>query len=371
MKIKLILENKNFYIQLKSKIETAKNFILTEKIDKKTIIITDNENHTNNPSTTILLSTKDIKSNNLKIFNYKSPETINELYDYLNQLYINSKTKIILLDNNKASLKMSKDYLTSQLYTVYTSTNPLEALEIYEKYKDIKILITKKDLPLMSGIELLQIIRRNLSFTEFGIIGISDTIDSTKFFSKGANDFLSKNFSYNELIQRVNNLNKTLNTFILLKESANKDFLTGISNRKYFFEIAHKIHSKSRNIAIAMIDIDNFKKINDTFGHNKGDEVIKSLANLLKESIKGKDIVARIGGEEFILLLQDIKTLDAINFLNTLCKDIAKLNFTVSIGLTTKKLNSLDEMITQADKLLYKAKESGKNRVISDMNIFV
>ena len=120
-----------------------------------------------------------------------------------------------------------------------------------------------------------------------------------------------------------------------------------------------------------MIDIDNFKKINDTFGHNKGDEVIKSLANLLKESIKGKDIVARIGGEEFILLLQDIKTLDAINFLNTLCKDIAKLNFTVSIGLTTQKLNSLDEMITQADKLLYKAKESGKNRVISDMNIFV
>ncbi len=371
MKLNIILENKNFQNLIMNKIKNKKNFQLTKEITTDSILIVDNENLISDKNTTILLSNNNIESKIAKVFHYKSPETINNLYDYLEQLHININTKILILDKDLDTLNKSKEALLTQLYQVYTSSNPLEALEIYEKQKDIKILITTKNLPLMSGCELSKIIRRNLSFTEFGIIGISDKLDADEFFNSGANDFLSKDLSYPELLHRVNNLGKTLNSFLQIKESANKDFLTGISNRKHFFELGQNIHLKSRNIALAMIDIDNFKKINDTFGHDKGDEVIKSLAHLLKNSIKGKDIVARVGGEEFIIFLQDIKTLDAINFLNEICKDISKLDFTVSIGLTTKKLNSLDEMIKQADKLLYKAKENGKNRVVSDMNIFV
>ena len=371
MKLNLILENKYFHKQLQNKIKDNKNFQLTSKITKDTILIVDDASYIPKTNTTILLTKNNIKTKHTKLFYYKSPETINELYSYLKQLYLNSNTKILLLNQNIDTLNKIKKELQTQLYQIFTASNPLEALEIYEKQKDIKILITTKNLPLMSGYELSSIIRRNLSFTEFGIIGVSKAEDANDFFNIGANDFLKEDFNYSELIHRVNNLNKTLNSFLQLKESANKDFLTGISNRKHFFEVANKIHTKSRNIALAMIDIDNFKKINDTFGHDRGDEVIKSLANLLNNSIKGKDIVARVGGEEFIILLQDIKTLDAINFLNGLCKEVSKLDFTVSIGLTTKKLSSLDEMITQADKLLYKAKESGKNCVISDMNLFV
>jgi len=125
-----------------------------------------------------------------------------------------------------------------------------------------------------------------------------------------------------------------------------------------------------------MIDIDNFKKINDTYGHDTGDKVIKALATHINQSIKGKDIVARVGGEEFIILLQDIKTIDAITFLNKICNNISKItvenfNFTISIGVSTSKYTSLEEMVSHSDKLLYKAKENGKNQVISDMNLFV
>jgi len=341
------------------------------------ILITDDSSIKNDRAKTILLSKNSYTDKDyLKTFVYESPETINDIYNFCKQLEINSNTKVIVSDENQKRAKEIQNILQNHLYQVFTAHNSVEALEIYEKQKDINIIITNYNPSLLNGCELTKIIRRGISFEKLGIIALTNDTNLDKFLELEINSYISEDFTEKELLFKANTLSKNLFTMKKIENSANYDFLTGIPNRKYFFEIAPKIVKKSKNIALAMIDIDNFKKINDTYGHSTGDEVIKALANHIKESIKGKDIIARFGGEEFVLLLQDIKTLDAINFVNKICKDISRLkvdnlNFTISCGLITKKLDLIDDMITQADKLLYHSKENGKNQVTSDMNLFV
>ncbi|HIE58666.1 MAG TPA: GGDEF domain-containing protein, partial [Hydrogenothermaceae bacterium] len=129
------------------------------------------------------------------------------------------------------------------------------------------------------------------------------------------------------------------------------------------------------------IDIDNFKKINDKYGHLIGDEVLKTLAKILKEELRGSDYIFRYGGEEFVLILPSIKSLsDLFDILEKIRKKIEEISlkindnieikFTVSIGAVLVKENKrvpLDKVIEQADQLMYYAKKTGKNKVIVDL----
>lgn len=156
------------------------------------------------------------------------------------------------------------------------------------------------------------------------------------------------------------------------------DSLLGIYNRKYFFELLDKNAKKGETkFAIVMIDIDDFKKINDTYGHQFGDKVLINTANVVSSCIDSKDILARYGGEEFILYISDFTTEDSVYnkieiIRRTLEKSKVRFNsenkfVTASFGISFFPLNSIDinELINKADDLLYKAKKSGKNRVLS------
>jgi diguanylate cyclase (GGDEF)-like protein len=161
------------------------------------------------------------------------------------------------------------------------------------------------------------------------------------------------------------------------KETASKDFLTGLYNRRFFFEsgipILEKTKRKSLSIAVATIDIDFFKKINDTYGHDIGDVAIKEVANILKKHLRSSDLIARFGGEEFCILLDDISEEKALNKFediraafesNILSVSGATISYTVSIGLYYGNACSLEDMLTLSDKALYEAKETGRNKVI-------
>ncbi len=166
-----------------------------------------------------------------------------------------------------------------------------------------------------------------------------------------------------------------------LKEQANRDPLTDLYNRRYFAGISEKIVSISQRaqepISVMMIDIDDFKKVNDTYGHSVGDEVIKQLADKLTHSIRESDIVARFGGEEFAVVLSNTDKEDALVFAERFRTDIEHLNFvyeklpidfTVSIGLDAFDNQSdkiIDDTLKRADKALYSAKNMGKNRVMA------
>ncbi len=213
------------------------------------------------------------------------------------------------------------------------------------------------------------------------------------------NELLILKDSYNQMIQRLNEhqlqlleLNQALDEKVksrtheleLAKESAEKlaysDPLTQLSNRRAFFDYGEQILKQASRqqspISLIMLDIDNFKKLNDTYGHALGDKALKALANTLKNNLRSSDIIGRLGGEEFAVLLPNSKESNAFKVAQTLRQEISQIElkqdqlsikFTASLGLVESKPEnpSIDTLLAQADKALYISKNQGRNRVTS------
>ena len=153
------------------------------------------------------------------------------------------------------------------------------------------------------------------------------------------------------------------------------DGLSGLLNRRSWYEKAQKIYELKDNVSFFMLDIDFFKKINDNYGHDTGDVVIKKISDILLEQTREQDIVGRLGGEEFGVLLVNSQLEEVINIAQRIRTTVEKeiishnnhtINVTVSIGISIKNENLKDfkEFIKSADLNLYKAKESGRNKII-------
>jgi len=290
----------------------------------------------------------------------------------------NKHKTVLVVDDSKTSLNHIRNFLERHLYKVALEDDPKKALDTISS-QNISLVVVDYYMPNMKGTDLIQEIRKYHSKDEVEIIGISsDEKSAIHFLKYGANDFIRKPFEIEEFLHRVNNLSQQLDNIEYLKNIVNTDFLTKIYNRKYFFEEGKKYFDKSKNehstFCVAMIDIDDFKRVNDTFGHDVGDIAIKTIANILKEKTKGDDIVARFGGEEFAVILKDISLENSIKMFESICKEVSEkkiyieddksINITVSIGITNKKEESLQKMLKVADERLYIAKNSGKNKVV-------
>lgn len=158
--------------------------------------------------------------------------------------------------------------------------------------------------------------------------------------------------------------------------TASIDGLSGLLNRRSWYEKAQKIFELKDNISFFMLDIDFFKRVNDTYGHDAGDLVIKRISDILLEETRDQDIVGRLGGEEFGVLLVNTELNDVINVAQRIRQTIEKeiisynsysISVTVSIGVSIKNQNIKDfkGLIKAADLNLYKAKESGRNKIIT------
>jgi len=161
-----------------------------------------------------------------------------------------------------------------------------------------------------------------------------------------------------------------------VKENAYRDGLTEIFNKRYFFDtLSHITNLSEQNYCISIIDLDDFKYINDTYGHPVGDVVLKTIAKIIQNGTRNNDIVARYGGDEIIIYIQNFTERERIKHrFEVLCEEIAKtvivsdnisLSTTVSIGVFVKsnEILSLDEVIKKADEIMYLSKTMGKNRV--------
>ena len=166
-----------------------------------------------------------------------------------------------------------------------------------------------------------------------------------------------------------------------LKDLASRDPLTGVANRRYFFEHANQEYSRSKRLStplsIAVLDVDYFKQINDQYGHAMGDAVLKSLCNVIQSMLRDIDIFARIGGEEFALLLPHTNLEGAVLLTKRLQQTISdgnhalmgsEIKFTISVGVATLKTadTCIEECMIRADTAMYKAKKNGRNRVEVD-----
>jgi diguanylate cyclase (GGDEF)-like protein len=218
------------------------------------------------------------------------------------------------------------------------------------------------------------------------VSGEEDKARSIEVLRQGANDFINKPIVKEELIVRIGNLITGKHLFDQvtaqeeeLRRMAMTDQLTGLYNRHYLHETAVKYISiayrKSQALSLLILDIDHFKAINDEHGHYIGDCVLKDIGRLLKQVCRVGDLVARFGGEEFIMILQDCDLEIAMQKAEEIRSQVeelhpAELTTTVSIGVATLPIEqqiSYEDLFKRADKAVYKAKDNGRNQVQIDV----
>jgi diguanylate cyclase (GGDEF)-like protein len=176
---------------------------------------------------------------------------------------------------------------------------------------------------------------------------------------------------YQELVDLRNKLEEKAERLELLAQT---DELTGLLNRRAFIQrselVLKQANRNQQSCSFLLLDIDQFKQINDIHGHGCGDAVLRTLGKLLKSHCRENDVMARIGGEEFAIVCQDRATDSAIAFADKLLRlvnhaPIENLPITVSIGVATSAHMSFEQLYKQADLLLYQAKHAGRNQIVS------
>ena len=300
----------------------------------------------------------------------------------LNRLKKNQTHKVLVVDDSRVFRSELKKMLENLFFEVITVAHGEEALGLLQTNVTPSLVITDYNMPVMDGLELTYEIRKLYNKNEMAVLALSSNEDeevSALFLKHGANDYIKKPFSKEEFSTRVNNTIEALENIQTILNYANRDFLTGLYNRRYFYRAVEEYikinEDRGEKFAVAMIDIDNFKSINDTHGHEIGDKVIVALANILSSSTNPNDIVARFGGEEFCVLLKNINRYSAADIYERIRQTVAEytctidrdntLHFTISLGATLYESGEdIDETLNRADMLLYKVKKGEKNQLL-------
>ena len=291
----------------------------------------------------------------------------------------NSENSILVVDDSLSARNHIVELLKRRKFTVYTANNGIQALEQLFEHKDIKMVITDLEMPEMDGIELTNEIRKKYTREQLAVIGISGAsngIHSARFIKNGADDFLRKPFCPEEFYCRITQNIDSLNNFAKIQHAANTDYLTDLANRRAFFRNAESRIAEyvKRKVpyALAMIDIDHFKQVNDTYGHEAGDQVLKVIALYMRKSFGG-GLTARLGGEEFSILLHGLDSDQIYNKIDDFRREIAiasipagehHISTSVSIGVVFESTEILADQINLADSALYFAKENGRNQIV-------
>jgi diguanylate cyclase (GGDEF)-like protein len=227
--------------------------------------------------------------------------------------------------------------------------------------------------------KLLQNVRKISDENELIVIGTGEAGQSStisRFLKFGANDYVSHFCTPEEFISRVSQNLDMLDRIEDLMDAAHKDFMTGLYNRRFMFDAGDKQYEASKraekNIAVAIMDIDFFKKVNDTYGHDAGDYVIKKVAAVIQDQFRCSDMVCRMGGEEFCVITPNMIDDNIASIFDRLRQEIEQTEFefegtkipiTISIGVCAETIESLEQAVTKADLLLYDAKNDGRNNV--------
>lgn len=292
--------------------------------------------------------------------------------------------KVLIADSANDSKNVLGKMLFDEGYECVFVENSSEVVDrVYAEHPDIIILDAKLSKP--HSLEVLSQLKSAPSTRDIPVILIASKrshLKLTKGYELGAYDYISRPFFKQEILARISNIRFACDRIKELEKLLDRDYLTGLYNRRFFMErfleeIAWSVRYKEP-LSIMMLDIDFFKKINDTYGHGCGDEILKQISSALLSVLRAEDIVARYGGEEFIVLLPNTNPEGALTVAEKLRATVQDKNFfceggnirlsvTISIGVTTYNGDtelSPDRLIGQADGALYNAKEGGRNLVV-------
>lgn len=317
----------------------------------------------------------------------EGPAALPAAVSAVERILANRSVSILVVDDARAARADLVNFLRLQNFRVIETTTGRQALDYLARDPSIEVVITDYYMPDMNGYDLTKSIRLQHGSDRLRIIGVSASRDrslSAQFLKAGASDFLYRPFVPEELQCRINNTVETLLQLKRLRHLAEHDPLTKLYNRRAFFErgarVLARLEGGTGQGAIAILDIDHFKRINDSFGHERGDVVLKAIADILLEACHEKGLIAaRLGGEEFALLLPDTTIANA----EAVCEDVLRrvrqcqvgvgdtlLPVTASIGLSSLHPGEpLDNQLNAADQMLYLAKSAGRDQLFSESGI--
>jgi len=303
--------------------------------------------------------------------------------------YSSRKPKLLIVDDS-ATIRATLSRAVGDEFDSLEATNGEEALQLLTDDLEIDLVVTDLAMPRMDGYDLIKQMRahessRLINMPVIVVTGANDTAAREKAFIAGANDFIAKTSDHVEFLARVRAHVKLAQTIQeleqsrrYLKEQADTDPLTQLANRRSFFASAStnlaQMQRQNEHFSIIILDIDHFKRINDTYGHQAGDVVLQQLATVLSTAIREGDSLARIGGEEFVVASPYTNRLAAIVLSERLRKAVEDADFvyesnripvTISLGVASmnKGGDDVDKLLAVADSRLYLAKQKGRNRI--------
>ncbi|SBS35466.1 Response regulator PleD [Marinomonas spartinae] len=296
----------------------------------------------------------------------------------IERLRKNQHIKALVADDSHTSRLFVKTLLEQYRFNVVEAEDGQQALAKLEEDPEIRLFITDHNMPLINGYDLVRMLRHNNRFKDLVVIGLStghNSALSAKFIKAGANDFLKKPFYHEEFHCRITHNLESQEMLETIRDLANIDVLTKLKNRRYLFDEGESFYQQALSHGdgggFAMIDIDHFKFVNDTYGHMIGDSLLELVGKEISLAFP-ESLTCRFGGEEFCVVSNendDVFEQKLVDFQASLrTKEFtgAKIKVTCSIGVCHQKQDSLDDAVRVADKKLYEAKNNGRDRIELD-----
>ena len=299
-------------------------------------------------------------------------------------------TRILVVDDHEDNIELLRARLEARGFEVESAADGLEALDrVRERAPDLILLDVM--MPKLDGIEVARRIKADASLPFIPIImqtALETTEDKVEGLDAGADDYITKPLDFAELHARVKSLLriKALQEELAranesLRRMSQTDGLTGVDNRRHIEERLTEMfdHAARLNepLAVVMCDVDHFKSVNDTYGHQAGDAVLRQLAEVLRQTAREIDRVGRYGGEEFVVVLPGAGLDDAVAFAERVRRAVAERQFVYEGGTVRRTLSAgvaawpnpemrhQEALVKAADEALYVAKERGRNRVVA------
>jgi diguanylate cyclase (GGDEF)-like protein len=297
-----------------------------------------------------------------------------------------TEPRLLIINDNTVIIQLFKEVYEGSPYVILEAVGGEEGIQkAHEHHPDVILLDI--EMPGIDGFDVCKRLKADEYTKDIPILFTTAHATDSKSLATaldlGGDDFLAVPFDILELKARVRVLLRLKQYSDRLREQIYKDTLTDLNNRRFFFEKIYNIYYDAilfkDDICFILCDLDHFKKVNDTHGHDAGDQVLVTFARILKENIRASDLVIRYGGEEFLIVLQKCN-LDAGIAIAEQIRQITKsediqfkqnvIRITVSVGITLfsgreEMIIGVDELIGYADKALYRAKEAGRNRIIA------
>ena len=297
------------------------------------------------------------------------------------------KARILIIDDDAAALETFSELLETVGYHVEGTGSATHALELLEN-KTYHLIITDLVMPQMDGISLIKNIKSlGIDIPIIVMTGFATIEHAVESMKAGAFDFITKPFNLEQIKIIITKtfenrrLQKMAEEWEYYKDLSNRDDLTQLSNYRHFMETLEKEINRTmrynRPLSLLMIDIDDFKAYNDSYGHLVGDIVLKQISAIIKKNTRGCDLAARYGGEEFCVILPETTETETKVVAERIREGIAdyhlmtgegtpvgKLSVTIGLSSMPDKATTKRELIKTADKALYQGKTTGKNRVV-------